>query len=86
MMLDVGKVMAGCQENAGIKPRRRPAFDKVVVGHESKGPECRSVICTFIFDISSAAIDDAWLRRHVAAPDTDDASSNQTAAHWFAFG
>ena len=56
-MLDVGKVMAGCQENAGIKPRRRPAFDKVVVGHESKGPECRSVICTFIFDISSVAID-----------------------------
>ena len=57
MMLDVGKVMAGCQEIAGIQPRRRPAFDKVVVGHESNCPECRSVICIFISDISSVAID-----------------------------
>ena len=51
------KVIAVAQEIDSIKPRERPAFDNVVVGHKSKGPECRSVISTVIISITPEAMD-----------------------------
>ena len=63
------------------KPRKKPAFDEVVVGHKPQGPECRSVISTII---SSVAEDVTQSKRDVAAPVRRDASNHQPAEHGFA--